>query len=179
MGKRLFLSLLGALAVCGGVHGRSDDQPPRSGTKAGEIPAGLLEALHDKEPSVRLQAAQMLVQMGGAKTALPVVEELLKAPQEGIRLEAATLLKRIPWARLALQLKDPDPSTRLEAAQSLWQMGGAAAKEARSTLLELLTSPRPDLRFRAALILTQRGGAETKAAIPVLVDALKDPQARV
>src|SRR5437773_9186316 len=76
MGKRLLLSVLVALTVCGGLPGRGPDQPTREDTKAAGAPAGLLAALKDKDPSVRLQAAQLLVQMGEAKAALPAVEEL-------------------------------------------------------------------------------------------------------
>src|SRR5262249_54569370 len=126
MGRHLLRIVLIALIVCAGQPGR------------GEPPAALVEALKDKDPNVRLQAAQLLVQMGEAKTALPAVEELLKAPQPGIRLEAAALLKRMQAARLAARLQDPDPSARFEAAQALWQMGGAAAKDATPALLELL-----------------------------------------
>ena len=134
MGKRLHLSVLVALTVCSGPPTWGDDQPARKDTKAAEAPAGLVEALKDKDSNVRLQAAQLLVQMGEAKAALPAVRELLKDPQQGIRLEAAALLKRMGSARLAEQLKDLDPAVRLQAAQALWQMGGAAAKEATPAL---------------------------------------------
>jgi HEAT repeat protein len=135
--------------------------------------------LKDKDASVRLQAAQALIRMGEAKAALPVVEELLRSPQQAIRLEAGLLLKQIRPTRLKVQLKDADPSARLEAAQALWQMGGTEAKTAIPILVELLESPRDELRFPAAMTLTQRNVPEAKAAVAVLVQALKHSQARV
>src|SRR6266851_5031440 len=114
--KHLLLSLIVAHALSGTLY-------------AAEVPAGLQEALRDKDPRVRLQAAQLLVQMGEGKAALPAVEELLKSSDKTIRLEAALLLKQMGPARLAAQLKDPDPSARLKAAQTLWRMGGAEAKD--------------------------------------------------
>src|SRR5207237_4993492 len=70
------------------------------GAKAGDTPDALVETLRDKDPSVRLQAAQMLAQMGKGKVALPALVELLKAPQANIRLEAAQLLKQMRPIRL-------------------------------------------------------------------------------
>src|SRR5260370_4566641 len=101
-----------------------------SGTlSAAEIPAGLPEALRDKDPHVRLQAAQLLVHMGEGKAALPAVEELLQSSDKTIRLEASLLLKQMRPARLAPQLKDPDPSARLKAAQTLWRRGSAEEQD--------------------------------------------------
>jgi HEAT repeat protein len=155
------------------------DPPVPERTKTAEAPAGLLEALKDKDPSVRLQAAQMLIRMGEAKATLPVVEELLKSPQQAIRLEAGLLLKQIRPTQLKAQLKDLNPSARLEAAQALWLMGGAEAKVAIPVLVELLKSPRHELRFPAAMTLTQRNVPEAKAAVTALVEALSHPLARV
>src|SRR5262249_56205104 len=64
MGRELLLCVVVALPLGGGLASLSADQPIRGNTKTAETPAGLLEALHDKDPSVRLQAAQLLVQMG-------------------------------------------------------------------------------------------------------------------
>jgi HEAT repeat protein len=179
MGREAVLCVIAALVGSGGLIARADGQTSGQATKTAEAPAGLLEALKDKDPSIRLQAAQALVQLGQAKAALPVVQELLKAPQPAIRLEAGLLLKQMGPARFAAQLKDADPSARLQAAQALWQMGGAEAKSAIPVLVELLKSPRPELRFRAALILTGRSVPEAKTAVGVLIEGLKDPHARV
>src|SRR5260370_691728 len=124
MSKQTLFGLVVALLGAGEPAVRAGDPPGPGGTTSAEAPAGLLEALKDKDPSVRLQAAQALIQMGQAKATLPVVEELLKSPQQGIRLEASLLFKKIQPTRLEAQLKDPNPSARLAAAQALWQMGG-------------------------------------------------------
>src|SRR5438128_9781685 len=116
--------------------------------------------------------------MGEAKVALPAVEELLKAPEQAIRLEAGLLLKQMGPARMIAQLKDHDPSARLKAAQALWQMGGVEATASIPVLVESLKDPQPEIRLAAALTLTQRGIAQARAAVPVLVEALTDAQAR-
>jgi HEAT repeat protein len=179
MCKQTLFGLMIALLSAAEPPVRADDPPGPEGKKTAEAPAGLLEALKDKDPSVRLQAAQALIRMGQAKAALSVIEELVKSPQQGIRLEASLLLKQLQSAQLEAKLKDANPSARLAAAQALWQRGGAEATSAIPVLVELLNSPRHELRFPAALTLTQRNVPEAKAAVAVLVQALQHSQARV
>ncbi len=100
MGKHLLLCVLVVVAVGGGPSVRGNGQLGREGIQAAEAPAGLVEALLDKDPNVRLQAAQLLAQTGEGKAALPVLVELLKAPQQAVRREAAQLLKQMSPPRL-------------------------------------------------------------------------------
>src|SRR5438128_538053 len=109
-----------------------------------DAPASLLEALKDKDASVRLQAAQLLAQMGEGKAALPVLVELLRTPQKAVRLDAAQLLKQMGPAQLKAAvpalvalLKDPDANVRLETAQILGTAGSAARAAAPALVATL------------------------------------------
>ena len=85
MCKRLLLFLAIAITIRGGLSVRGADQPAQQNTKAAETPAALLEALKDKDAGVRLQAAQLLTQMGEDKPAVYTLVELLKVPEQTIR----------------------------------------------------------------------------------------------
>src|SRR5207253_9986899 len=100
MRKHLLHGIVIAAAIGGGLSVRGDDKAVREAAKTTEGSAALLETLKDKDPSVRLQAAQLLVQMGLGKATVPALVELLKAPQQAVRLEAAQLLKQMGQVRL-------------------------------------------------------------------------------
>jgi HEAT repeat protein len=119
MGKSLLLLVIVAASVCGGPSVRGDSQPSQQRTQNAETAAALVEALKDKDASVRLQAAQLLTQMGQGKAAVPTLVELLKAPQTPVRFEAAQLLKQLGPSRpkaalpaLIALLKDGDANIR-------------------------------------------------------------------
>ena len=124
MRRCVFLWLIVAVAVPGALPAAADDKPARDDSKPAEASAALLEALKDKDPTVRLQAAQLLTEMGEAKAALPVVIDLLRTPEQGLRLQAAQMLKQVGSSRLrpflpALTrvLKEGNSDARLQAVQ--------------------------------------------------------------
>src|SRR5439155_24904748 len=100
MGKQLLLSLILGFTLNGALPALGQDQPISKESAAVQAPAALVEALQDKDPGVRLQAAQFLTQMGEGKRAVPALVELLKASQKSLRLEAAQLLKQLGPFRL-------------------------------------------------------------------------------
>jgi HEAT repeat protein len=144
MRKHLLICLLVAVTVSAKPSARGNDQPIRKSSKAAADPAALVEALKDKDPGVRLQAAQLLVQKGEDNAALSALVELLKAPEEAIRLQAAQLLKQIRPGRLKAAipalvalLKDMDAKVRSQAAQILGSMQ-SAARTAAPALVAML-----------------------------------------
>ncbi len=162
MRKHLLLYVI--VAMSGGLSVWGDEQPVREDTKAAEAPTALLEALKDKDPSVRLQAAQLLSQMGKGKAALAALVELLKAPQQAVRLEAAQMLKQMSPIRLkaavpafVLLLKDADANVRLQAAKILGAMGSAARAATPTLAAVLKEDPRQDVRLEAIRALWQIG----------------------
>jgi HEAT repeat protein len=144
MRKHLLLCHLVAVTVSAKPSARGDDQPIRKSSKAVGDPAALVEALKDKDPGVRLQAAQLLVQKGEENAPLSALVELLMAPEESIRLQAAQLLKQIRAGRLKAVvpalialLQDMDAQVRSQAIQILGQMH-SAARTAAPALVALL-----------------------------------------
>ena len=155
MSKHLLLCVSIAIGIGRAAPAWADEQAVRPSAQTDEA-AALLEALKDKDPSVRLQAAQLLAEMGETRATLPALVELLKTPERSVRLQAAHLLKELGSARLRAAvpaliavLKEGDSEARLYAAQFLAPMQ-AGARAAAPTLVKILKEePWADVRTEA------------------------------
>ena len=124
----------------------------KMGADAKQAVPDLVEALGDKQESVRLAAAQALAEIGAeAKPAVPVLIKLLSGPDLQLRRAAARAL-----AHKELQTKDAIPA-----------------------LTELLKHEFPWLRAEAAVTLSKMGPETAKLAIPALTAAVPDRNACV
>jgi HEAT repeat protein len=120
--RHQFVVLPLLLVVAGGCNGKKGEEP-----KAGGRPLShWLEALHDKDPAVRLKAATKLGNIGSDDPA--VVPALIAATKDAdatVRAEAIlSLLKIGPKAKeaapaLTEALKDRDPKVRQYAEKAL------------------------------------------------------------
>jgi HEAT repeat protein len=119
------LLLLLALSTAGGCGARQDQEP-----KAGGKPLShWLEAIHDKDATVRHKAATKLGNIGARDPAVvPALTAAVKDPDATVRAEAIlSLLKIGPPAKDAIPvltdaLKDPDAKVRLYAEKALAQI---------------------------------------------------------
>ncbi|HEY2156141.1 MAG TPA: HEAT repeat domain-containing protein, partial [Isosphaeraceae bacterium] len=143
------------------------------------LPA-LVDHLTDRDYNIRQMAGQTLEGLGPrAKEAAPALRGLLKARDPFVRVIAARALGRtgpegvslaLPALREALD--EEDMSSRLKAAESLWDLGHAG--DAIPVLVAALGARDGyNSRNQASQIL-QRIGPGNKDAIPALIDALKD-----
>lgn len=151
---------------------------------------GLIAALKDSSPLVRVEAAKVLEGyapfLPEAKTAIPALIEALKDSHAPMRLEAASALG---WFRkdgktivppLVEALKDSESSVRASVAFSLGLMG-AEAKPAVPLLIESLKGKAKgkdlfdDLVRRNAARALGRITKGSDVAVAALVAALKDP----
>ena len=122
----------------------------KMGANAKQAVPDLVEALGDKQESIRLAAAQALAEIGAeAKPAVPVLIKLLSGPDLQLRRAAARAL-----AHKELQTKDAIPA-----------------------LTELLKHEFPWLRAEAAVTLSKMGPETAKLAIPALSAAVPDRNA--
>jgi HEAT repeat protein len=121
--------------------------------------------------------------MGGAeaKSAIPVLVELLKSPRHELCFPAAlTLTQRsVPEAKAAVAvlveaLKHPQARVRFQAAQRLQQIGAPEVRGAATVLVDLLRQHQRDLGFQPAMLLGQMRPADLRAAVPALREALND-----
>ncbi|WP_406698648.1 HEAT repeat domain-containing protein [Singulisphaera sp. Ch08] len=160
------------------------EQAVRSlGTIAQDVEAArpaLQEALNDKEPAVRVEAAIGLAKLGGetGASALPTLLATAKAHSDPDRLRAIEALGNLGPAAvptLTLALKERG-LVRLRAAEALGRIGSPAEK-AGPDLEQVLNDPNPQTQARAAIALWEVAG-DAKAAVPVLIEALRTPALR-
>lgn len=96
----------------------------------------LLESgLQDRNPEVRIAAAEALGKLGGAEAAADLAAALGAETNSGVRAGIAFWLGTFKDAASALALgqalaADPDPNVRVQAAQSLKRYGTRAARQA-------------------------------------------------
>jgi len=142
-----------------------------------------LKALKHSDPDVRLNAAQLLCDLGPvAKFAIPALHEQLKVEKiTVVRVKVAEALWKVekPAARTLLPalleaLTDKDQTARANAANVIGQLG-PAAKSAVPNLAKLLQDKDLTVRVEAALALGEIGPA-AKAAVPALLETLKSPE---
>ena len=166
------------------------------------IPVGLIELLKDEDASVRRGAALTIATSnfpfpleGGVKddprgyyevvdaaTAIPILRELLKDKDSGVRGAAAvSLVEMSPESRPALVpiltelLTDQDPFVR---EMAVWDLGriGPDAKPALPALGKMIHDPNWRVRNSIAEALEQISPAAAKAVVselPELMDLLK------
>jgi HEAT repeat protein len=139
-----------------------------------------LKALKHSDADVRLNAAQLLCDLGPvAKFAIPALREQLKEEKNTIvRVKVAEALWKIekPPARVLVPalleaLNDIEPAARANAANVIGQLG-AGAKSAVPNLAKLLQDKDLTVRVDATLALGEIGPA-AKAAVPSLLVTLK------
>ncbi len=160
-----------------------------------EVVPVLLEALKDKDQSVRRQAANSLGAFGKEKEVLAALKEALKEGQGDINKSEASL------ARIAAEsmrgcgaaavpalieaIENPDEDLQSGCIRTLGVIGfnqKEACEVIVPALARLLKDKNPNNRISAAGALATIGG-EAKAAVPALQEALKvkdihDPQIR-
>jgi HEAT repeat protein len=121
---RYGLLIAGAVLLVGGAAGCGSAPPTLAG---GKPVSHWVQAIRDKDPKVRKEAAAKLGNVGPADpTALPALTAALKDPDAGVRREViVALVKCGPAAREAvpalteLRQRDPDPQVRAYAARAL------------------------------------------------------------
>lgn len=137
------------------VRGAAASALGSMGAEAKDALPALRAALHDDQPTVRLQVAAALVRLstqpGAAK------------PAEGIAEPIGVLIALLPDKTLALQ-----------AQTALLQLGAVAVP----SLVEALQGKDPEIRKGAAATLGLLGPL-AKSAVPALVRDLADPQEAV
>lgn len=147
------------------------------------VPA-LMEALNDRTPEIRSQAARTLGSIGEkAKAAVPELVAALKDPNEGVRISAANALSGMgPVAQSALPalievLSDPSQGVRSNAIAAIANLG-TDGKAALSALVDCLNDPDLGVR-QGAITAIGRLGHEAKPAVSALSHSLRDPEKEV
>lgn len=120
---------------------------------------GLRRALKDSRPTARRTAARTLWQ---------IVRDV-----RGPALDKEAILQDLSETCRT----DPDPEVRLQATESLWEMGRQTTV-VLPTLLELAEHKDPSVR-RQSLYLMRDLSEKARAALPVLIKSLADPDAGV
>jgi HEAT repeat protein len=152
--------------------------PPEPIVPPAVLVAGLVDALHDAEGGVRVQAAQSLGSLGAlgdpVRDALPALAESLS--DEPVRLAAANSVGRLVFelkvpalSVLGPAMESPAGATRAAAARALAASGRRA--EAVALLKPLLDDPQPSVRV-AALQAAATLGPDASSLAP-RVDALQ------
>jgi len=142
--------------------------------------AQLLEQCRASEPNQQAPALQQLVDLK-ASVAIPVILELLKSPDEGIRFSAAEALGDLGYEEiesvgpaLINLLVDPEGLVRSGAVDSLGILGYKPARKSVESLL--LNDPAPMVRASAAETLGDLGDPD---AIESLKLSMQDPDETV
>jgi HEAT repeat protein len=140
---------------------------------------GMVEALRDPDPLVRVSAARAIGQVGpGAADAVPALSVALRDGDPRVRFDVAVALGRVGPAgadaapALARALGDPAGEVRVGAAMGLGGLGGGA-REAVPALVQALRDGNAVLRMSAASALGGIG-SDARAAVPALRTALGD-----
>ena len=150
------------------------------------VQAGLVGLLQDKEPQVRVRAAEVL------QTVRPLSEAeqaglvgLLQDKEPGVRVRAAAVLQTMrplseaEQAGLVELLQDKEPGVRVRAAAVLQTVHPLSEAE-QAGLVGLLQDKEPGVRVRAAAVLqTVRPLSEAEQAGLVGLLQDKEPEVRV
>ncbi|MFA5579712.1 MAG: HEAT repeat domain-containing protein [Methanothrix sp.] len=139
----------------------------------------LIEALMDRDWTVRLNAAQSLGEMGNAEAVNPLIYAL-GDDEWKVRRKAAWALGEIGDPRAIeplsyLSVKDSDSDVRNEAKKALKKRVFGDTGDARevNSIIVALTDKDSNVRLRAAQALGEMGNAE---AVDPLIDALGDDE---
>ncbi|WP_298867167.1 HEAT repeat domain-containing protein [uncultured Gimesia sp.] len=138
----------------------------------------LVQALDDENRDIRFSAAQAIshIDPSRAGETLPVLVELLKDLDTGIRVEVIYLIGLFGnraegvLPELLIALKDPDSLVRGIAASTIVKIGNSDIKVING-LIEVLSDENPNCRSRAAYALGQFG-PQAKPAVPALLASL-------
>jgi HEAT repeat protein len=144
----------------------------------------LLEALQDKAPGTRAEAAEGLGLLGGqARIGVPALTKALEEdPDRLVRIRAAGARLRIgPPSERALKVlleaaRDTEAVNRKAAVETLGDIG-REAKAAVPVLIATLADQDARVRWAAIEALGQFG-REARVAVPPLLEALKDSLTR-
>ena len=124
---------------------------------------------------VQLRALGALEEIGpGAKSAIPVLIEMLNGNNKFMRENAAKALGSIgPEARTAIpalekMLKDPEMANRIAAGKALWQIG-----RSKAGLTSLMNDAQnwSDMRTTSAVMALGEIGPDAGDAVPALIEA--------
>ncbi|MBI3464742.1 MAG: HEAT repeat domain-containing protein [Planctomycetes bacterium] len=156
--------------VCAKTGSEPDDDP--------EV-VGILDALRDKDPSVRFDAIMRVKEVGPrAKAAVPQLIELWGSKEDDTEQIEKALADigpaAIPWLE-AIQDKD---ARRRKAAASALALYGSEAKPAVPALVMALQDHKSGVRARAAYALASIG-QDAREATPALIRALNDDEGAV
>jgi HEAT repeat protein len=152
------------------------------GARARDAVPTLVSVLRDfrrdkqERDDLRLYCLFALYRIGpAAQPAVPVLVDLLRDNSEDLRVEHSSALNALGeigvsneqvLAAVTAHLDNPDTTTRIAAAASLWQLDRGNAK-ALDVIIKELKNPDDRLRGDAALALTEFGPL-AKAALPAL-----------
>jgi len=152
---------------------------PEFGRAAAVAVPALLQALKDRDPTLRGAAAFALGSIGAQpEKTVPALIEALKDPENRVRQSAADALgefhsessSAVP--ALAAALADPDDQVRQTAAKSLISFG-SEAQRSLPAFIDILQKPGAKDRYLAAEVIAGIGPA-AQPAVPALTAALKD-----
>jgi HEAT repeat protein len=132
--------------------------------------AGLIRALHNRDPAVQYQAVEALGELANPVATDALMGALVGDQYSGIRWKAAEALARIgPPAvpKLIMALENPDEDVRWKAAITLGEIGDPRGIV---PLIGLLSDQDRFVRSRATYAL----GLIGQPAIPALSEALSD-----
>jgi tetratricopeptide (TPR) repeat protein len=138
--------------------------PPGAATGEGRI-AGLIDQLRSDDAGRRQAAANALVDLGAP--ARPAVLKLLKAPDPGLRSQAAQILLKLPWylpedpptaRELLIRYGTPDVDVRRELVRDLAQLDRGQGLGALARLLD--DDPSPAVQWTIVSWLRQVGNLD-------------------
>lgn len=119
----------------------------------------------DEELEVRRRALESLAYVSD-EAVVGLIEEAYTAPQEKMRVSAVFAMGRsadLRWARLVeLELNNPNPEMRYEAARACGELGYA---DAVPTLVELTDDVDPEVQEAALWALGQIGGDQARRVL--------------
>jgi HEAT repeat protein len=146
------------------------------GSEAKDALPGLQNALRDKEPDVRYEVGQTMIEIG--PLALPYLLQAMNFKERGARRAAAQVLADLTTPSsaksvirvLITALRDEDDEVRSNAVAALGRIGDHEAVE---PLIELARTDRErEVRAEAVRALGNLGPMAA-AAVPVIVDTMK------
>ncbi len=147
---------------------------------------GLIDLLHDPEPTTRILASEWLTSLGrDARSALPaLIETALHDPTQDVSAAAATAIRALDLqaARDVVNgsfpmLWDPNAEVRRKACVVLGNLG-PAAKPAVPSLITMLDDTEEPVREGAVTALGSIGIPQAEI-VAALTQAMQDPAAAV
>ena len=150
------------------------------------VTAGLLEALRDKDPSVRANAAMNLSQIGAdPDRVVTVASAMLKDPLLATRLQGVQMLATVrsktkaTGPALAVALRDKDQAVRSGAVQALNGSDRSTLESLAPTLEEAMKTADSAIRLDALRVASAGARVGSEGLVAVLVKALNDSNASV